>query len=185
MNRLLVPLGGFIALGVLSFTLIVLVVLRPWAGPDTTWRTHQNLTDAPIANYTRGVQAVVSPEDSGPLEVWSVYQCGEEGIALPLRAASLIPSKGLETAGARTTAGDPCRTDGRIEFVAHGCASCHGLDGGGGVVGPDLSEVTASEVRRATRKGPKGMPAFSEEDLTDDHVALIVEYLREMQEANQ
>ncbi|MFQ5874125.1 MAG: ethylbenzene dehydrogenase-related protein [Dehalococcoidia bacterium] len=71
--------------------------------------------------------------------------------------------------------------DGFALYVGYGCASCHGLDGAGGTVGPDLLDATASEVRREVRKGPEGMPLYHETDLSDEQVALIAEYLLELQ----
>ncbi len=75
-----------------------------------------------------------------------------------------LPYRGFSLANpelART--GDPVR-DGLAIFVA-GCASCHGLDGQGGAVGPalDLDELSVADLRKDVRKGPKGMPAFLEQ----------------------
>ncbi len=157
MSNLLVPIGGFGLVILLAFTLIGAIMLRPWAGPDTSWRTHTNLREEPFTDdYTRSVQSFVSPEGSAPIQVWG----------LDPKATS--PSEAGE---------------GRQYFVAGGCASCHGLTAEGGVVGPDLLEVTASEVRRKVRKGPEGMPAFHDQDLTDEQLVLIAEYLNELQVA--
>jgi mono/diheme cytochrome c family protein len=68
---------------------------------------------------------------------------------------------------------------GRLLFVGFGCATCHGLTGGGGVVGPDLDpdELTPSEVRRAVSSGPRGMPAFAPGTISDEDIEAIYQFL--------
>src|SRR3990172_5915413 len=53
--------------------------------------------------------------------------------------------------------GDPIQ-DGRALFFQYGCASCHGFQGEGAVVGKDLEDASPSEIRREVRDGPEGMP---------------------------
>jgi mono/diheme cytochrome c family protein len=167
-SRLIVPLGGLGVLLVLSFTLIVVVVARPWADPNNSWRTHLNLTEEPLApDYTRSVQTFVSPEGNAPIEVWRRADCGAE--------ADL--TSGVRSAGG---ASSPCGGAQDVEWVVHGCAGCHGLYGAGSVVGPDVREIDPEKVAENVRFGPSGMPAFAVSELTDDHIALISAYLREM-----
>jgi mono/diheme cytochrome c family protein len=149
-NRLIVPVAGFSALTVLSFTLIVVVVIRPWGGVDKGWKTHLNLTDAPYSSYTRSNQALASVTGDAPILVWR----------------SADPREG-ETAEEEATR----------HFVAHGCASCHGLDGAGGILGPSLIGKTAADLQDKARFGPKGMPAFGESDLTDQDLAALASYI--------
>jgi len=68
---------------------------------------------------------------------------------------------------------------GRLLFLGNSCATCHGLGSQGGVVGPDLDpgELTPSEFRRDVRSGPKGMPAFTEEVISDDDLEAIYAFL--------
>lgn len=68
---------------------------------------------------------------------------------------------------------------GRILFLGYSCAACHGLAGQGGVVGSDLDpdELTLPEFRRDVRSGPKGMPAFMDEILSDDDLETIYAFL--------
>jgi len=68
---------------------------------------------------------------------------------------------------------------GRLLFLSNSCATCHGLGGQGGVVGPDLDpgELSLSDLRRNVRSGPKGMPAFKEEVISDDDLAAIYAFL--------
>lgn len=70
-------------------------------------------------------------------------------------------------------------TRGRLLFLSNSCAKCHGLGGQGGVVGPDLDpdELSPSEFRREVRSGPKGMPAFIEEILSDDVLEELYAYI--------
>lgn len=68
---------------------------------------------------------------------------------------------------------------GRLLFLSNSCATCHSLGSQGGVVGPDLDpgELTPSEFRRDVRAGPKGMPAFMEEVISDDDLEAIYAFL--------
>jgi hypothetical protein len=88
------------------------------------------------------------------------------------------PFEGISVADAALTTGDPF-TDGRILFFANNCASCHGLTGQGATVGGDLdtSDLSPSEFLREVRKGPKGMPAFIEESLSDEELERLYAFL--------
>lgn len=66
---------------------------------------------------------------------------------------------------------------GKQLFVAENCASCHGLDGRGGIVGPSLVGKTAKKLRSTTRVGPKGMPAYADGALSDADLDAIAAYL--------
>ena len=156
MKPYLVPMGAFGAVVTLALLLIGVVILRPWSGPDSSWRTHMNQTDEPYSGYTRSVQTFVSPEGAAPIGVWSLAEDAD-----------------LSIGGG----------EGGSLFVVKGCASCHGLDARGGTVGPDLMDVSASDVRRETEKGPEGMPAFHEVDIADEEVEAITGYVMALQEA--
>lgn len=73
-------------------------------------------------------------------------------------------------------------TTGKQQFISH-CAACHGEDGRGGQLGPNIVEVanprvnSAQEVRNLVRSGipSAGMPAFTA--LTDAEVYSIAEYV--------
>jgi len=76
---------------------------------------------------------------------------------------------------------DAAFVGGEADFFAKGCASCHGLGGAGGVVGGDLDSASGDELDEflsALRKGPKGMPKYPEEALSDEQVASLIEYLQ-------
>lgn len=75
-------------------------------------------------------------------------------------------------------AADPVER-GRLIFVGAGCVTCHGLDNRGGVVGPrlDLGDLTISDLSQATRTGPKGMPVFPEEVLSEQDLDALYAFL--------
>ncbi len=73
-------------------------------------------------------------------------------------------------------AGDPVQL-GKELFVTKGCASCHGLDGRGGVVGPSIVGTKAEKLRAKTQVGPQGMPAYAPGALTDQDLAAIAAFL--------
>lgn len=72
----------------------------------------------------------------------------------------------------------------KAAFVNAGCASCHGLDGTGGAVGPNILPIDEEKVVENVRFGPSGMPASYAVDLSDEHLAVINEYLRVLKAAN-
>jgi hypothetical protein len=75
--------------------------------------------------------------------------------------------------------GDPVK-DGRALFFKYGCASCHGLQGQGGTVGKeiDIDDISLSEFRRDVRRGPKGMPSYGEETLSDGVAERVYIFLK-------
>src|SRR5215470_11679076 len=70
---------------------------------------------------------------------------------------------------------------GRQVFVAR-CAGCHGTDGNGGELGPNIAPRvparTDQELTAVVRQGfvASGMPAFA--NLGDSDVAALVQFLR-------
>lgn len=73
-------------------------------------------------------------------------------------------------------ASDPVQ-HGKQLFVAEGCASCHGLDGHGGVVGPSILGTKAQKLRTVTNVGPQGMPAYAPGALSDEDLTAIAAFL--------
>ncbi len=73
-------------------------------------------------------------------------------------------------------ASDPVQL-GQQLFVTKGCASCHGLDGRGGVIGPSIVGTKADKLRSRTTAGPQGMPAYAPGALTDQDLAAIAAFL--------
>ncbi len=66
---------------------------------------------------------------------------------------------------------------GKQLFVTEGCAACHGLDGGGGIIGPSIQGTKAAKLRVATTVGPKGMPPYATGALSDQDLAAIAAFL--------
>lgn len=66
---------------------------------------------------------------------------------------------------------------GKQLFIADSCASCHGLDGRGGIIGPSILGKTAKKLRTTTIVGPKGMPAYADGALSDADLEAIAAYL--------
>ncbi len=117
------------------------------------------------------MQSFVSPEGSAPIEVWRKTECDQQGGLAFARAEAAEDTS-------------QCGAEQSSDFVAHGCASCHGLDGTGGVVGPNLLAITPDKIAENVRFGPTGMPVFDDLELTEEHVTAITEYLRQVALAN-
>lgn len=165
-NRYIVPAGLTAMVVTLSLVLIVVVIVRPWGGPDISWRTHLNLTEEPIDNYSRNIQTFVTTEGAAPIAIWQRADCnGPASVALASEDQDVDLSA--------------CSADPVVEWVAHGCAACHGLQGAGGIVGPNVQEVNPDEFSEQVRFGANGMPAFGPSDLSDEHIALLSDYLQE------
>ena len=90
------------------------------------------------------------------------------------------PVEGLGLADPRLVTDADQVTRGRLLLLVYGCAMCHGLTGQGGVVGPalDLEELFLDDFRPLLRSGPGGMPAFTEEVLSDDDLDAIYAFLK-------
>jgi mono/diheme cytochrome c family protein len=77
---------------------------------------------------------------------------------------------------AEAQTGDPV-ADGGLLFFQYGCTSCHGSAAQGGAVGKDLTGASANKISAKVRDGPKGMPAFSAEQLSDADLQKIIAFL--------
>lgn len=78
--------------------------------------------------------------------------------------------------------GDPAV--GREVFATH-CASCHGYTGDGGVAGagaltPRIVGMEPVVIAEAIRMGPFQMPAFIEEQISDEEIGDVAAYLEEI-----
>ena len=112
--------------------------------------THSNLNASYDPGYTRTEQMVV-------------------GSPMPFGAGELAVPR----------SSDPVVL-GRQLFVVDGCASCHGLDGRGGIVGPSIVGTKAEKLRVKTQVGPQGMPPYAPGALTDADLAAMAAYLDAM-----
>lgn len=72
--------------------------------------------------------------------------------------------------------GDPVK-DGSTIFFGNGCASCHGLGGKGAVVGGELDLDEFTDLLKKVRRGPKGMPPFAEETISDEELQDVFAFL--------
>ncbi len=68
-------------------------------------------------------------------------------------------------------------SDPAANYLRAGCASCHGLNGEGGAVGPAIWKQNAEDLLDAIREGDRGMPAFPSHRLTEEQAAALSDYL--------
>lgn len=68
---------------------------------------------------------------------------------------------------------------GRGLFFSNGCATCHGLTGAGGSVGPTIAggEIDSEEFFDGIRDGDKGMPQYDTLRLSDEAAQAILDFL--------
>ena len=77
-------------------------------------------------------------------------------------------------------AGADALARGASRYVTQGCASCHALEGRGGLVGSRIVGVDEETIAKRVRQGPVGMPRFSAAGLTDAEIADIAAYLQSL-----
>ena len=112
--------------------------------------THDALATGPEAGYSRTMQLTV-------------------GMTMPFQGMGV---------------GQPLPTEqiarGRALMVTNDCASCHGLDGKGGVIGKPIVGFSAAQLRAKTDQGPDEMPAFAKGQLSDQDLTDIAAYLNSL-----
>jgi quinohemoprotein ethanol dehydrogenase len=68
------------------------------------------------------------------------------------------------------------------ELFSENCQSCHGAEGAGGHVGPDLQKSSVAEnlaqVEEQVRNGGGGMPPFADV-LSDEEIDAVAQYVVE------
>jgi mono/diheme cytochrome c family protein len=78
------------------------------------------------------------------------------------------------------------KKSGATLFHEKGCEHCHGVDGRGGELGPDLSTVgkrlNKQKIELQIRNGGGAMPAFGDV-LQPDEIKALVDYLRAKRKA--
>jgi mono/diheme cytochrome c family protein len=78
------------------------------------------------------------------------------------------------------------KKSGALLFHEKGCEHCHGVDGRGGDLGPDLSTVgkrlRKEQIEHQIHEGGAAMPAFGDV-LQPDEVKDLVDYLRAKRKA--
>ena len=77
---------------------------------------------------------------------------------------------------ARLAGADALARGGSL-YVTQGCASCHALEGRGGIVGPKIAGIDHETIATRVRQGAVGMPKFSTTGLTDAEITDIAAYL--------
>lgn len=68
-------------------------------------------------------------------------------------------------------------SEGFAEYVGYGCASCHGTDGTGTIIGPSVTGTTARRLANMLEKGPKTMPIYADAHLVGADLDAIAAYL--------
>jgi mono/diheme cytochrome c family protein len=78
------------------------------------------------------------------------------------------------------------KTSGATLFHEKGCEHCHGVDGRGGELGPDLSTVgkrlNKQKIELQIRNGGSAMPAFGDV-LQPDEIKALVDFLHAKRKA--
>jgi cytochrome c553 len=83
--------------------------------------------------------------------------------------------------GIRDELGD----DPATVYVGAGCATCHGLSGEGGVVGPDIWGENFEDALEAIRDGDHGMPLYDDTRLSDEQIEALVTYLNQLRDEEE
>lgn len=108
---------------------------------------------------------------TGTIEVDTGEGHGEDG------GGEETAATGEETGGGEETVA--AGADGESVFSSN-CASCHGQEGTGGNVGPDLQQSSTAEdqsaVEEVVRNGQGTMPPF-EGSLSDEEITAVAEYV--------
>ncbi|HEY5476833.1 MAG TPA: ethylbenzene dehydrogenase-related protein [Tepidiformaceae bacterium] len=146
---------------VLSLSLTVLTI-----GARSPF-THANLDSKPTGDYNRTVQTLIGPAQ--PLQAHAVS--GNSSGAVGGGSAPAV-----NTGGAMTAPHGDLTQQGQALFFGLDCASCHGLQGAGGVFAPIIQGVSVTDIQTNTSAGPGGMPKFA--GLTDQDVQALAAYLK-------
>jgi cytochrome c550 len=118
----------------------------------------------------------------GLLALFSVAlsACGSDQGQPTAEQAAQAPASSATPHVEEEHAGDETLVEGLALFRSAGCAACHGQEGEGGT-GPAIAGHTAEQVQRQIRT-PKGdvMPAFSEDQLSDAQLDLIIGWVESL-----
>ena len=72
-------------------------------------------------------------------------------------------------------------TIGHDLMVAKGCAACHGQNGEGSTIAPALAGHSEAQVKRQVRSPRFQMPAFSEEQVSEEELDAIAHYITSLE----
>src|SRR5215216_1494479 len=90
--------------------------------------------------------------------------------------ATTVTVTGAET-GAEEEPGPGTVAAGRKVYLNAGCSACHGMNAEGTDVGPSLAGHTAEQVHQQVRSPLAQMPAYSQEQLSDEDLGTIAAYI--------
>lgn len=102
------------------------------------------------------------------------------GLAILSILASACASESEEPTVTVANAGHEAGSEATMEhdlFVAKGCAACHGQNGEGSAIAPALAGHSEAQVVRQVRSPRFQMPAFSEEQVSDEELDAIAHYI--------
>lgn len=116
-----------------------------------------------------------SPYDNRPREV--VFGPDERADIIAYMADT------FEVPGEVPQVGEGAASQGQDVWNTN-CAHCHGSIGAGGVAGggawtPQVNNKSAQEIVEAIRVGPFQMPAFGEDQISDDEAASVAVFMEE------
>lgn len=132
-------------------------------------------------------EAAAEPEAAGAAEQPATKDQTETN--QQVTTAETAEAEPAEAAPAAETSADAATSDPAIaaaKIFAQRCAVCHGDDGAGSGIGPDLTDPdyiygkSQAEVVKSIRDGrPNGMPAFGNQ-LPEPEISALAEYVREL-----
>ena len=111
---------------------------------------------------------------------WALGRATEEEAATVTTTVTV----GMETEPAGGGVAGGARR-GRELYLAAGCGACHGQNAEGTDVGPSLAGHTAEQVHQQVRSPLAQMPAYPVEQLPDDELMAIADYIAGLEPAKE
>lgn len=115
----------------------------------------------------------------------SLIGCSVGGEAEPESAETPTATAPVETETEATEEPAAEPLEGHQVYLDAGCAACHGMNGEGTGVGPALGGHAAQQVRQQVRSPLAQMPAYSREQLSDEELDAIVDYIAGLEPAEE
>lgn len=156
-------------------------------GPDLTAAEYEygKKREAIFTTISQGRANNKMPGFEGRLKREQIYALADYLLTLGQPAASAQGA--VEAPGSADKAEEPAES--KIDaagLFAQRCAMCHGANGAGGGIGPDLTAADYiygksqdKVVETITSGRPKGMPAFGKQ-LQAEEISALAEYVREL-----
>ncbi len=101
---------------------------------------------------------------------WAIGQATDEEAVTVTTTVAGETQPTVEQPGAATPTGSAA-------YLAAGCGACHGENAEGTDVAPSLAGHTSQQVHQQVRSPLAQMPAYSEEQLADDDLEAIADYV--------